>query len=258
MKKKQVAFTVADKNNLPYAQMMINSLRKFHAEEELPLIVMGEEVAKLHKDPAFFYKAAPLLGLPLLDEYELVLKLDSDQLIFGKLDHILYDTSYDVGCVLNINRVDPPTYGIVSIQGVQPNEYYNNGLVAMRSKDFVSRWLTLCNSKYFDRFQYREQDILNILAHFGGFNVKSLDSDAHRPTWNGLVSKGETIHAELKDGQVIIPRGKDNYPDQDTVLKVWHQAGGGEKKMNFRIHFNESIINYINWLISDTTKPYEL
>lgn len=250
--KKQVAFTIADEANMPYAKMMINSLRKFHAAEELPVIIYGEDDYKRLKDPAFYYKSAPLLALPLLQDYELVLKLDADMIFFGKIDHILDDDSYDIGTVLNINRVDPSTYGLVTIQGIQPNEYYNNGLVAMRNKDFVSKWLNLCNSKYFERFQYREQDLLNILAHFGGYNVKCFDSDPRHPTWNGLVAKGETLRAIRRGDDVVIPKGEDKYPDQDTVLKCWHKAGGKEKKMNYRVHFSEEIISYIDWLVGDT------
>ncbi len=258
MKKPVCMFTVADQNNLKYYEMIKNSLRKFHSEEELPLKLVTEQELETHlkSDPNFFYRQKPTIAKELIKEYELAIGADCDQLIFGKLDHILYDESYDVGTVLNINRVDPPQYGLVSIQGVAPNEYYNAGLVAMRNRDFVQEWLNLCNSKYFERLQYREQDALNIMAHFGRFNVKCFDSNQANPTYNGLVAKGETIHAQLKDGQVIIPKGEDNYPDRDTVLKVLHQAGGQEKKMNWRTWFSEDMQEYVEWLISDTNEPY--
>lgn len=253
--KKVIAFIPAGgEENTKYANWLINSIRKFHSAEEIPIIIRDNPNPK---DNSFWYRATPIIANELLKEYETVIKMDADMICFGKLDHIINGT-YDIGTVLNINRIDPRTYGLVTIQGVQPNEYYNNGLVALRNKEMVQKWLNLCHSKYFDRFQYREQDFLNILAHFGDYNVKCFDSDASNPSFNGLVAKGETVNAVLKDGQVVIPKGKDNYPDRDTVLKVWHNGGGaGEKKMQYRIHFSEEIIKYINWLISDSKEPYK-
>lgn len=254
-KKKVIAFIPAGgPANLKFANNLINSIRKFHTAEELPIVIRDNPNLQ---DQAFWYRATPIIAKELIKEYELVIKLDADMICFGKLDHIL-NMRADVGTVLNINRVDPQYYGIVQFQGIAPNEYYNNGLVAMRSESFIERWHTLCFSKYFERLQYREQDILNILAHYGGYDVECFDSDPIHPTYNGLVAKGETIHAVLRDGQVIIPKGKDNYPDRDTVLKVWHTAGSNnEKKLNYRIHFTDEIINYINWLISDSKEKYE-
>lgn len=253
--KKVIAFIPADKNNLPYAQMLVNSIRKWHSEEELPITIIDNPDPK---DQAFWYRATPIIAKDLLKEYELALKLDADQICFGPLTEILNDTSYDVGTVLNINRMDPQTYGIISFQGIAPNEYYNNGLVAIRSKDFVDRWYDLCFSKYFDRLQFREQDILNILAHYGGYKVRCFDN--YTPTsasWWGLVAKGESHRAILRGKDVVIPKGEDGYPDRDTVLKLWHCAGGsGEKKVNYRIHFSEKLIAYIDYLISNSNEKY--
>lgn len=255
MKKKVIAFIPSDHTGLPMAHELINSIRKFHSEDELPIKIVDNP----NKDDVdFWYRATPVIAKDLIKEYDLVIKLDNDQICFGDLSHIL-TSPYDVGTVLNINRVDPPYYGLVQFQGVAANEYYNNGLVAMRSEAFVNEWYRLCFSKYFMRLQYREQDILNILTHYGNYQVKCFDNYTDKDNyWNGLVAKGETIHASLKDGKVIIPKGKDNYPDRDTILKMWHTAGGkSETKRNYRIAFSEELISYISWLISDTTKPYE-
>lgn len=254
MKKKVIAFTIADKNNMKYADMMIKSLRKFHSEEELPLIVIGEEqLAQYKADPNFFYRATPIIASKLIPEYDMVLKLDCDQLVLGSLDQLLAFDDYDVGTVLNINRVDPKRYGLVQVQGVAANEYFNCGLVAMRSEIFVSHWLNLCQSKYFERFQYREQDILNILAHFGNYNTRCFDNYDNVNqyyAWHGLVAKGEGLNMVVRGDKIIVPRGKDNYPDRDVEVKLYHWAGGGnEAKMNYRIDFGEDVINRINELL---------
>lgn len=254
---KRIAFTIADENNMQYAKMMINSLRKFHTEEELPVaIVSGKGLQKrLSKDPHFFYRATPVVGKELLKDYDLVIKLDADQIIMGDLSYIWEQEGYDVGTVYNINRVDPQRYGNVTIQGVPAQKYYNCGLVAMRSKEFVNHWHDLCFSEMFYNLQYREQDLLNILAHYGRYNINCFDQydPVHRYfAWHGLLAKGEGLRMKLKDGEVILPRGEDNYPDRDVVIKVYHFAGGkDENKYNYRTQFNEEIISHIDHLISN-------
>ena len=159
MKKSAVCFTIADKNNEWMVPYLKNSLRKFHTEEELPLIVYGQKELDQIPDPAKFYKATPLFARELIKEYDLVLKLDVDQILFGKLDFILKMKDYDVGTVLNINRVDPSRYGFVQVFDVPPHVYCNCGLVAMRNEAFVNHWYGLCNSYHFNNLQYREQDL---------------------------------------------------------------------------------------------------
>lgn len=254
MKKPVIAFTIADANNIEYAHMLEKTIRKFHTAEELPFhIVEGDELKKYTDDyKEFFYRATPIVAQKYIDEYETVIKMDSDMLCLGNLDYLFTTNDFEIGCVLNINRVDPARYGTVSIQGVIPQEYFNCGLVVMKSKQFIDHWFELCKSKYFINFQYREQDLLNILCHFGQYSVRCLDYyDVPRKQNNfwGLIFKGEESKAILRDGQVILPKGKDNYPDREAVIKIWHTAGP-EKKLNYKIFFNEELITHINKLLS--------
>lgn len=258
-KKPRVAFTIYDKNNEKYAKMMINSLRKFHSEEELPIICIDQEKLDKIKDPFKFYRMTPFIAKDLIKDYELVIKLDCDQIIMGDLKHIFdaFD-NYDVGTVLNINRVDPPVYGLIGIATVQPNEYYNCGLVAMRSEKFINHWWKLCTSEHFDRMPMREQGFLNILCHYGDYKVRCFDRyDPFHDiqTWNGLIVKGEENKAILKSGKVVLPRGADNYPDREVVIKAWHTAGGGnEIKLPYHQRFNEDVIEYIDYLVGDANE----
>lgn len=254
-KKPRIAFTIADDRNLADAKMMINSLRKFHSEEELPIILYGQKELDKIKDANKFYKSTPMFARELIDEYDLVLKLDCDQIIMGDLDFLFKITDYDVGTVFNINRVDPAKYGYVTVAGIQAAEYVNCGLVAMRSKEFIDQWWRLCNMHYFHALPYKEQDLLNLMTVYGKWRVRNFDR--HDPiyqycAWHGLVSKGEWSKAVKIGKKIIIPKGEDNYPDRDTVLKIIHWAGGGhEKKMNYRVYFNEEVISYIDYLVSD-------
>lgn len=252
---KTIAFTIADSNNRQYAKMMINSLHKFHPDLEVK-IYGDKEIAKYkEKYPNFFYMATPIIANELLQKYDTVVKLDADQIITGDLDFVLTSEGWDVGTVYNGNPTDFKTYGPITIQGVDPSEYFNAGFVALRNKEFVQHWLDLCNSRYFGRLQYREQDLLNIMCHYGEYKVKCFDD--YDPfynyrAWHGLRSKGEWLRVELKDNKLILPASENNYPDQDTEIKVLHWAGGNlPNKMNYRLFFNEEVIERLNYLTSD-------
>ena len=244
MKKPVVLFSMADKNNLPYYKMFLASLRKFHSEKELPVILYTEEQIKTKED---WYRAKPMFARELIKEYDLVIGCDVDQLVLGNLDHILKGYgNYDVGTVLNINRVDPPIYGFISFGTIQPNEYYNNGLVALRSEKFVNHWWNLCTNSHFSRMPMGEQGFLNVLCHYGEYKVwcfDKYDPIYNLATWNGLVGKGETLRMKLEGKDVVLYQDSGNYPNRKTIIKLIHWAGGNTpNKGNYRLYFNEEFI----------------
>lgn len=270
MKEPVLVFTCADKNNFDYAVGMLNSLRKFHDwpalivtdekdPEKLKKLPKGVEVKDLtlylKDDPAFFYRQKPVIAEEYIKKYELVLGLDADQIITGNLDYILNTKDYDVGTVINWNRVDPAMYGYVQGWGINPIEYMNCGLVAMRSEAFVHHWKVLCFNNQFDRLQYKEQDLLNILIYYGNYNVRCFDHGdgiAKYNAWHGLIAKGELLRAELRGDEIIIPKGEGDkpFPDQDQVLKVIHAAGGSKvNKMNYKTWVNDAVSERIDYLV---------
>lgn len=249
--KKAVLFTVADQNNQRYAKQLENSLRKFHPESEIDFKLFTEADVG---EKINYYRQKPMFARELLKEYELVIGADSDQIITGDLNYLLTE-EYDLGAVLNFNRVDPKKYGYVSCFNIPPNEYMNAGLVALRSLKLAEHWWRLCNSRYFETLQYREQDILNILVHYGDYKIECFDfpnkaKDYH--AWHGLIAKGEYNKVIMRDGKMILPKAQDKYPEHDKEIKVLHTAGGGnEKKINdsYKIYFNEEVSEYIDSLI---------
>lgn len=248
---KKVLFTAADENNKKYVTQLVNSIRKFHSEEELPIVIYDEKDVG---DKINWYRQKPLFAKELINEYELVIGADADQIVTGNLDYI-FDKEYDVATVLNFNRVDPPKYGKIGVFDISPTEYMNCGLVAMRSKRFIDHWWDLCNSNHFQNLRYKEQDLLNVLVHYGDYEVTCLDFPDpiyDYSAWHGLISKGEYLKMKLRDGKLILPKAKDNYPEKDKEIKVLHSAGGGyEKKIGdaYRTLFNEDVIKYIDSLI---------
>ena len=226
--KKIIAVCPADNNNLKYFKMLESSLRKFHTEEELPLVRIDNTTGS----PVFWYRATPIIGAQFLEEYETVIKLDADQIILGSLSEIINDTDkYDVGVVLN-----DPSY-VIQLWDIAP--YFNAGFVVMKSKEFVAHWLRLCNTVHFDRYQFREQDLLNILcSDYHNYNVKCFDTlakvygEAAKPRWAECTLDGDKVMMG------------------HTQLMVYHSGGGNTPdKMNYRIKFMPEVVNRIEELI---------
>lgn len=251
MKKEKILFTIADKNNEPYLKKFVASLRKFHTEEELPLIIVDQARLDKISDPYKFYRMTPMIARDLIREYDLVIKMDCDSIVCGKLDHLWEDRSYDVGGVLNSNPKEP----VIQLWDIHPANYLNCGLVAMTNADFVNKWWILCNSPHFNSYQYREQDILNILVQYGCYDIKCFDASNE---WFGLVSKGWWMWIEkVQQGEevkLILKKGDREWPmDGDKTIKVLHWAGGQDPhKMEFNTKFQPEVVEYLNYLVSDS------
>lgn len=268
-KKPIVVYTIADRNNFTYALKMIKSLRYFHDwpvilytnetdPEKLKLLpknVTCEDLNRYLTDPAFFYRATPILSEPLLDQYECVLKIDADSIIVGDLSYVLETKDYDVGTVINWNRFDVQFFPMVELLriGIAPVEYFNCGFVALRSKKFAHHWMVTCFREQFDRLQYKEQDLLNILCYFGNYNVRCFDhpdvlAKKKNIAWWGLIAKGELTRAIVKDKKVTVPKGlgETPFPPEDEEIKVLHMAGGaGTNKDSWGLICSEDLMKWI-------------
>ena len=194
MKQKIIAFTVADKANKKHANKMIKSFHKFHPDIEVK-IYNEKDVG----DDVNYYKATPMFAKELIDDYDLVIKMDADQIVTGNLDY-LFKAQYDVGTVLNFNRADHKMYGRVTVFDVPPVMYVNCGLVAMRSKSFINHWWNLCNSYHFENLQYKEQDLLNILVHYGDYVVDCFDFPDKRLLHASVGRRFHPDRLELRPG----------------------------------------------------------
>lgn len=251
---KRVVFTIADDNNLGFARNLEKTFKHFHPDIEFRIICGVELKERLELDRDFFYRATPKIAEELFNEgYTMVLKIDADSLITGSLDYVFNTTDYDIGTVINWNRIDPRIYGVVQGWGIQPPEYMNCGFVAMRSKRAVHHWRVLCETQQFYRLQYREQDLLNIIIYYGNYNCRCFDmgdGPMGEHGWYGLIAKGEWSRAIMKDGNIVVPQGQDNFPPHEMKLNVIHWAGGqGSPKMNYRTVFTEEVADYIDSLL---------
>lgn len=230
---KTILFVPCDQSerNQRFLKQFINSLKKFHPDLEVRVFDNPTQ------DPLFWYRAKPIIACQLFEEgYEVVIGADADQIVLGSLSDLLEDTeAYDVGVVLN-----DPTYPI-QCWDIAP--YVNNGLVILKSKEFAEHWRRLCFSPHFNNYQFREQDLLNILASdYHNYKVKYLEQtkiygECGKPFW---------AQATLEEDKVMIPTQFG--PKQ---LCIYHSGGGNTPdKGNYRIRFTPEVVKKIEELIT--------
>lgn len=204
---------------------LLNSLRHFHPDLDI-------RIFDTNGDPNFWYRATPTIALQLFNEgYERIIKMDADQIVVGSLEDILNDeTDFDAGLVFN-----DPSF-VINLWDIHP--YFNNGLVVLRSKAFVEHWLKLCMSPHFNTYQFREQDLLNILASdYMNYKIKPLDGlkvygECAKPFWPQF---------KMVEGKVVF---------DDKQLCVIHFGGGNTPdKGNYRLRFAPDVVEFIETLI---------
>jgi lipopolysaccharide biosynthesis glycosyltransferase len=245
MVQKTIVFTIADEKNMPFAKMMEKSFKHFHPD--VPLIIYGDKEIKESNIPTphFFYLSTPYFARQLIKEYEQCVKIDADSIITAPLEIIDSPENFDVGVVFNWTR--DAYSNQVKVWDITPQGYFNNGFVVFRSEELINHIWKLCNEAYFPNYQFREQDMLNIVAYYGNYKVKVLDINN---SWYGLQSKSEWNKAIMQNGKIVIPKGKDMFPMMDKTLRVIHYAGGEQGvKGNYKIYFNEEVSSYIDSLI---------
>lgn len=245
--KKVCIFTVADERNMQYFDKFRNSLRKWHKEEDVDLLLVTEKEILALNDPKFFYRAKPIIANQLISDYEVVIGMDCDQVVCGDISQLWTDNTVDVMAPLNSNPIEAKNYP-VQVWDITPPDYLNAGLVVMRSKMFVQHWLGLCMNPRFNQYRFGEQDLLNIMVYYGPYTTKVLDAGDN--FW-GLASKGYWNKIELRDNELFLPKG-DEWPLSDKKIKVIHVAGGNTpNKMNFGPYMKPDVLAWVEKLMSN-------
>jgi len=228
----------------PLLDRLIKTSKYFHPE--IPFVAYyDKDVERIKQKYPFlkWYTMMSPFGLELADQYELVVHIDADSLITGKMTELL-ESDYELAGVRNQNDqgkagAHPPiTNGLAPLY-----EFVNAGLVAARSKKFWEDWFeinrTSVQSKYND-----ENDTLNVLFQNGKYKTKILDAKDSTKVFYGIANAyGEQTHWESwKKIQVI----NDQLILDGKAIKVLHQAGGpNPNKMNLNALFNPDVIQFI-------------
>lgn len=249
-KKKAVFFTIADENNLKWAKGLKRSFKHFHPDVDFHIYGPDYVADALKQDPDFFYKATPWIARDELKKYALAVKVDADSAVCATLDRIIDDESYQIGAVNNYNEYDAERFGLVNVWDIPPQLYVNCGLVAMRDRDFVEHWWTLCNRPNFKNYRYREQDLLNIMLQYGDYQWVNFDSDGD--SLYSLASKTYWQGLEVDDkGDIVLPiiDGNTKEKVQEIKIRVIHWAEGNTPhKMNFGLRFPQKVADRLNTL----------
>ena len=128
-----------------------------------------------------------------------------------------------------------------------PDFYVNCGLLAIRGTETWEWWNKLNYSPHWQHYKFREQDMLNIIFHYGNLRTKLFD---HSDMWHGLIHKGQWSKFVMKGDDIILPKTK-GVCDKDKTIKVIHWAGGQVPKMNYWVHFKKEVAERLDYLVGD-------
>lgn len=154
---KVVFFTfVSDNYYYPVGTFkMVNSFKRFHPEIDL-IVFRQDMIDKVFREKNVnFYNAKPAFAKILTPYYDLVVNIDADSIVLGRLEAIL-DQNYEIGGVMNLNDYENRT-----IKNVTKEMFINAGLVASRNKDFWDIWEKA--NKDAMKYTCKENDILNLI-----------------------------------------------------------------------------------------------
>jgi len=124
----------------------------------------------------------------------------------------------------------------------------NAGFIAIRGERPWEWWNKLNHSYWFTKYRFREQDMLNIMVHYGDMKCKIFD---YSKNWHGLVHKGQWDKFVLRDDEIILPKTKD-VCGEDKVIKIIHWAGGNVPKMNYHVYFKKPVAERLDYLVKKT------
>jgi hypothetical protein len=157
MKLPAVAYTIVDDRYFyPVgAHIFINTFKRFHPD--IPLVVFRQDmIDKIFAEKKInFYMAKPTFAKLLTDKYDLVVNIDADTVVTGRMVNV-FDKEYHVGGAWNKND-----YEDASFDEITPEMYVQAGLVGSREPHFWDIW----EEANKDAMQYirQENDVLNAI-----------------------------------------------------------------------------------------------
>lgn len=174
--------------------ILINSFKKFHPDIDL-VVFRQDMVDKVFKEKGInFYQAKPTFAKLLTDKYDLVVNIDVDHVITGRLDEILKG-DYDVGGPYNFND-----YENASFENITEKMYIQAGIVASTNKKFWDVWEEE-NKKAMD-YPRKENDILNLVVYnlMPELKVKIFDKEKN---YYGCKSLGRELQFYIDDDKLM-------------------------------------------------------
>lgn len=220
------------------------SFKHFHPD--IPLIVLRDKEINslIAANPGVdMYKIKATAAKLFYNDYDLVVNIDADHIIFSRLDEIL-EGDYDVAAPSNFNEYENVSISIETYRGTRYNivperKYVQAGIVASTRKDFwdVYEKASLSHS---DSMMCRDNDVLNLVLQFSNFKFKLLDGgwtpdDTDRKSFYGCSSLNLERECIIKGNMPKI---------RDIQLKCYHIARGGAKP-SFNQLFNSDVVKWL-------------
>ena len=237
MKKERVVFFSFVSDNYYYpcgTHLMVNSFKRFHPDIEL--VIFRQDVINqvMDKKQINFFNAKPTFAKLLAPYYDLVVNIDADHIILGKLDSVLA-TDYEVGAAWNYNDYENRTVG-----NVTEKQFLNAGMVASRNPKFWDIWERENANAY--KYVCAENDIL-CLTWYNDLEVKKMKRkifDKDIPDFYGCKSLGKEAKFKLKGNKIMCGNGQ--------VLAYHHAKGGSVlPKLQFEtLPFKKDVVNFMN------------
>ena len=231
---KKVCFVpVDDKHYYPEGtHIMINSFKKYHPDIDL-VIFRQDTTDKLFKEKKIdWYNAKPYFAELLFNKYDLVVNLDADHIITGRMSEVFDNVNYDVAGPWNFND-----YENASFENITEEMYIQGGMIASTNKEFWIEWQKL--NRDARKYLRRENDVMNLVIynHMPYLNTKIVDL---KKDYYGCKSLGrepemyiEGDKTMLREEQVLayhFARGGvfpkldiPNMPLTDEVKKLWSE-----------------------------------
>ena len=209
---KKVAFTiVSDSYYYPVGtHTFVNSFVKFHPEIDL-FVFRQDKIQELMKDGINFYNAKPTFAKLLYDNYDLVVNIDADTVITGRLTEVFDNVDYEVGAAWNKND-----YEDAAFQNITAEMYLQAGMVASTSKKFWDLWEE--ENKLAHLFIRKENDTLNLVMYNNEEGKKlKLKIFDKKKDYYGCKSLGRELEFYIQDDKLMCRKEE---------VKAYHFAKG--------------------------------
>lgn len=157
---KKVVFTAVD-DRLYYPEgthIFLNSFRRFHPDIDV-VVFRQDTVDRLFKEKNInWFQAKPFLAELLEGTYDLIVNMDADHVVTGRMTEVFDNVDYEVGFPWNFND-----YENASFANITEEMYLQAGMVASTSHEFWKTWREANK----DAMQYlrKENDIVNLVVY---------------------------------------------------------------------------------------------